>query len=104
MDKPFNKEEEIFTKLDALFDCVIDDRTYTRKALNVLAEYVDDLWDKWADYEAVQWNERRLRNLRNEVTYLHNELNEVKKNLGMDGSVPRIKSTRKYKTYEGGGV
>ena len=36
----------------------------------------------------------------NEVTYLHNEVNEIKKVLGLDGSVP-TKKVNKYKRYEG---
>ena len=37
--------------------------------------------------------------LRNEVAYLHNELNMVKKELGLHGETPRKKHKPKYKEY-----
>lgn len=41
-----------------------------------------------------EYNERQIRQLMNEVTYLHNEVNDMKRCLGMDGSVPKIKQRK----------
>ena len=60
-------------------------------------EWIRELFDS---LQALDADVQRLRQLKNEVTYLHNELNEVKKNLGMDGSVPRVKTTKRRYTYE----
>jgi len=38
--------------------------------------------------------------MRNELTYVHNEVNEIKKLLGMFGDVPKKKYTSKYKVYD----
>ncbi len=47
--------------------------------------------------DTVTFNENRFTNTRNEVTYLHNRVNEIEKLLGMGGSVPGIKPSNRIK-------
>ena len=69
--------------------------------VNKLLPLIKHLYDMVAelsgkDYD-ITFNETRFRNTRNEVTYLHNEVNEIKKVLGLDGSVPKKQVSNKYK-------
>ena len=61
----------------------------TRIMQNLL-ERVEELEDRYN-----VGNKGIAYELRNEVTYLHNELNEVKKELGLHGETPK-KRTSKY--------
>ena len=88
--------EEINQKLDALFDVVMHDRVKHTKSFDILAKWIDDLWERYLMVDDRQYSEWEISQLKNRVTYLHNELNEVKKNLGMDGSVPRVKRRSSY--------
>ena len=67
--------------------------------VNELLPLIKHLYDMVAellgkDYD-ITFNETRFRNTRNEITYLHNEVNEIKKVLGLDGSVPSVKPKRR---------
>ena len=67
--------------------------------VNELIPLIKELYDQVGklmskDYD-ITFNENRFRNTRNEVTYLHNEVNEIKKLLGMDGSVPKANGEKR---------
>ena len=73
---------------------------------NKLHEGDIDAMRKWAD-DCVDWLEGNLENveykykdilqMRNELTYIHNELIEVKRLLGMIGEAPKITTISKGK-------
>lgn len=67
------------------------------RIMNVLDKRIGDLEANYSIGNKGRWFE-----LRNELTYLHNELNEVKKLLGLMGYEPTIKPKNKYKSYEEG--
>lgn len=61
--------------------------------VNDLCRLIRELYEQMGkllnkDYD-ITFNETRFRNTRNEVTYLHNELYEIQKLLGMHGEVPK---------------
>jgi len=58
-----------------------------------LYEQVGKLLNK--DY-GITFNENRFRNTRNEVTYLHNEVYELQKLLGLHGEEPKAHKEEKY--------
>jgi len=61
-----------------------------------LYEQVGKLLNK--DYD-ITFNENRFRNTRNEVTYLHNEVHELQKLLGLHGEEPKVPKEEKYGYY-----
>ena len=72
--------------------------------VNELIPLIKELYDQVGklmskDYD-ITFNENRFRNTRNEVTYLHNEVNEIKKLLGIDGSVPKGKHKEERYGYK----
>ena len=48
--------------------------------------------------ERLEWLEGQPTryDLKNELTHLHNEVHEIQKHLGLDGSVPKAKRQVKY--------
>jgi len=61
-----------------------------------LYEQVGKLLNK--DYD-ITFNENRFRNTRNEVTYLHNEVYELQKLLGLHGEITKPPKEEKYGYY-----
>ena len=59
---------------------ILADHENRLNEMDGLITYSDQLEKSW-----------RFRHLFNEVTYLHNEVNEIKKFLGMDGTEPTVK-------------
>jgi len=88
--------ELINTKLDALFDAVMDQRSWMKSGFNVLGESQDALWERYFMIDDKWYNENQIRQLMNEVTYLHNRVNELEKVTGLDGSVPKKRIRSSY--------
>lgn len=55
----------------------------------LVGEYIEMCGEVLAKNNEIEWNEGRFRNMANELTHLHNEMRDVQKLLGMDGSVPK---------------
>lgn len=70
--------------------------------VNDLCRLIRELYEQMGkllnkDYD-ITFNETRFRNIRNEVTYLHNELYELQKLHGMHGE--EVGHPRKKKLYK----
>ena len=93
--------KERFRKLCSIVKAVNDfDREgerYFKEEIHNIIGWGNDLAD-WLEgnLREVDFKYKDLRQMQNKMTYLDNELREIKMSLGLDGSVP----TRKSNKYE----
>jgi hypothetical protein len=64
--------------------------------VNKLISIVKELNDRVEALERDQHRSNKYNSMRNELTYLHNEIRDVQKLLGMDGSEPKLKDKYEY--------
>ena len=78
-------------KLQFLGEQLFEEVERVNKLIKLVSGIYNDLTELLARTWQLNYNKSHLDNRLNELTHLHNEMTEVQKLLGLDGSVPKIK-------------
>ena len=92
-----NYEEFKQLKVEAKMDFLGEQLTQEVYRLLRLIHLVENINERVESLEAryETGNKGKLFEMRNELTYLHNEVREISNHLGLHGEIPKIKPKRK---------
>ena len=86
--------EELEIKLEVLAEELIKEINRLNEFIKLFREVYEKLWQVYIRFEDIQYNEYKFNQMSNQITHLHNELRDVQKILGLDGSIPKYKPVR----------